>query len=287
MNSTIQPFRSGKVRDVYEAGENLIIVASDRISAFDCILPTPIPDKGVILTQLSRFWFGQTQSIIANHLLSHDVADFPAPFNEKTEWQGRAVLAKRAEIFPIECVARGYITGGGWKEYQAAGRVSGVLLPAGLQESEQLPEPIFTPSTKAASGHDEPISVEQTANIIGAQHAAQLRDLTLEIYNFAADFARENGIILADTKFEFGLHNDELILCDEILTPDSSRFWDAEKYVAGQSQDSYDKQFVRDYLETLDWDKTPPAPQLPLEIVSKTKSKYVEAFERLTGENWQ
>jgi phosphoribosylaminoimidazole-succinocarboxamide synthase len=282
----IQPFRSGKVRDVYEAGANLIIVASDRISAFDCILPTPIPDKGKILTQLSRFWFEQTQNIIANHLLSNDVADFPAPFNQKSEWQGRAVLAKRAEIFPIECVARGYITGGGWKEYQSSGRVSGVLLPVGLQESEQLPEPIFTPSTKAESGHDEPISFEQTANIVGTEYAARLRDLTLEIYDFAAGYAREKGIILADTKFEFGLHEGELILCDEILTPDSSRFWDAQKYAVGKSQDSYDKQFVRDYLETLDWDKTPPAPELPTQIVAQTKARYVEAFERLTGENW-
>lgn len=283
---SIQPFRSGKVRDVYEAGENFIIVASDRISAFDCILPTPIPDKGKVLTQLSLFWFEKTQSIIKNHLISSNLADFPAPFNEIEDWNGRASLVKRAEIVPIECVARGYITGGGWKEYQASGRVSGVLLPAALQESELLPEPIFTPSTKAESGHDEPISFEEVANLIGAETASQLRDLTLKLYNFAADLAREKGVIIADTKFEFGFHDGELILCDEILTPDSSRFWDLEKYQVGQSQDSYDKQYVRDYLETLAWDKMPPAPELPEEVARNTAAKYFEAFERLTGEVW-
>ena len=283
----IQPFRSGKVRDVYEAGENLIIVASDRISAFDCILPTPIPDKGKVLTQLSLFWFEKTQGIIKNHLISSDVADFPEPFNKMADWQGRASLVKRAEILPIECVARGYITGGGRKEYQASGRVSGVLLPAGLQESEQLPEPIFTPSTKAETGHDEPISFEETANLIGLERAAQLRHVTLKIYKFAADYARAKGVIIADTKFEFGLVDDELILCDEILTPDSSRFWDVEKYQVGRSQDSFDKQYVRDCLETLDWDKTPPAPELPEEVATRTAQKYFEAYERLTGKPWK
>lgn len=282
----LQPFRSGKVRDVYEAGENFIIVASDRISAFDCILPTPIPDKGKVLTQLSLFWFEKTQSIIANHLISSNLADYPAPFNTIEDWSGRSSLVKRADIVPIECVARGYITGGGWKEYQADGKVSGLVLPVGLQESEMLPEPIFTPSTKAESGHDEPISFEEVANLIGAETAAQLRDLTLEIYAFAAKFAREKGVIIADTKFEFGFHDGELILCDEILTPDSSRFWDLEKYQVGQSQDSFDKQYVRDYLETLDWDKTPPAPELPNEVAHNTARKYFEAFERLTGSPW-
>ena len=283
---SIQPLRSGKVRDVYDAGEDLIIVASDRISAFDCILPTPIPGKGKVLTQLSLFWFEKTQRIIANHLISSDVADFPTPFNEMEDWQGRASLVKRAEIIPIECVARGYLTGGGWKDYQASGKVSGEILPAALQECEMLPEPIFTPSTKAESGHDEPISFEEVVNLIDAQTASQLRDLTLELYAFAAQFAREKGVIIADTKFEFGFHDGELILCDEILTPDSSRFWDLGKYQVGQNQDSFDKQYVRDYLETLDWDKTPPAPALPHEVARNTAQKYYEAFERLMGNDW-
>jgi phosphoribosylaminoimidazole-succinocarboxamide synthase len=282
----IQPFRSGKVRDVYEAGENLIIVASDRISAFDCIIPTPIPDKGKVLTQLSLFWFEKTKHLIKNHLISSNVADFPAPYNGIADWQGRASLVERAEILPIECVARGYITGSGWKDYQATGSVSGIALPAGLQESQKLEEPIFTPSTKAETGHDEPISFEETALIIGQERAEQLRELTLKLYSFAADYALERGVIIADTKFEFGLVNDELILCDEILTPDSSRFWDVEKYGVGRSQDSFDKQYVRDYLETLDWDKNPPAPELPAEVAQRTAEKYFEAYERLTGESW-
>ncbi len=282
----IQPFRSGKVRDVYEAGENLIIVASDRISAFDCIIPTPIPDKGKVLTQLSLFWFEKTGHLIKNHLISSNVADFPAPYNEIADWQGRASLVERADILPIECVARGYITGSGWKDYQATGSVSGIALPAGLQESEKLAEPIFTPSTKAETGHDEPIAFEETANIIGQERAEQLRELTLKLYSFAANYALERGVIIADTKFEFGLVNDELILCDEILTPDSSRFWDVEKYGVGRSQDSFDKQYVRNYLETLDWDKNPPAPELPAEVAQRTAEKYFEAYERLTGESW-
>lgn len=282
----ISPFRSGKVRDVYEAQENLIIVASDRISAFDCILPTPIPDKGKVLTQLSLFWFAKTQSIVKNHLISADIADFPAPFNNLDEWRDRATLVHRAEIFPVECIARGYITGGGWKEYQASGSVSGVLLPQELQENQQLSEPIFTPSTKAESGHDEPISFEETIEIIGQKNAEKLRDLTLSLYQFAADFARTKGVIIADTKFEFGLVDGEIILCDEILTPDSSRFWDAEKYQVGQDQDSFDKQYVRDYLETLDWNKTPPAPELPAEVAERTAHKYFEAYQRLTGKPW-
>lgn len=283
----IQPFRSGKVRDVYEAGENLVIVASDRISAFDCILPTPIPDKGKVLTQLSLFWFEKTGQIAKNHFITADLDEFPAPLNAREEWRDRASLVRRAEIFPIECIARGYITGGGWKEYQASGSVSGVPLPEGLQESQQLEEPIFTPSTKAESGHDEPISFEETVKIIGREHAEKLRDLTLNLYKFAADYARTRGVIIADTKFEFGLVDGEIILCDEILTPDSSRFWDAEKYQIGKSQDSFDKQYVRDYLETLEWDKTPPAPELPAEVAKRTAQKYFEAYERLTGKAWK
>jgi phosphoribosylaminoimidazole-succinocarboxamide synthase len=283
----LKPLRSGKVRDVYEAGENLIIVASDRISAFDCILPTPIPDKGKILTQLSLFWFEKTKDIIANHVLSADVADFPAPFNAMREWQGRAILARRAQILPIECVARGYLAGGGWKEYRESGRVSGLLLPHSLQLCEKLPYPIFTPSTKAESGHDEPIAIEAVENLIGAERAAKLRDLTLEIYDFAARYALPTGVIIADTKFEFGLVDDELILCDEILTPDSSRFWDILKYAPGRAQESFDKQYVRDYLETLEWNKTPPAPELPPNVAFNTARKYAEAYEKLTGQSWK
>jgi len=284
---TPQPLRSGKVRDVYEAGENLIIVASDRISAFDCILPTPIPDKGKILTTLSVFWFARVAHIIDNHLLLHRVADFPAPFNELTaEWDGRAMLVRRADVVPVECVVRGYLAGSGWSQYQKTGMVCGEALPPGLTESERLPQPIFTPTTKADVGHDEPITFEQAATQIGADLAQQLREASLALYNFAADYALQRGIIIADTKFEFGIADGQLILIDEIFTPDSSRFWDVEIYEAGRSQNSFDKQYVRDYLETLDWDKTPPAPALPEEIARGTADKYEEAYRRLTGLEW-
>ena len=283
----LKPLRSGKVRDVYQAGDDLIIVASDRISAFDCILPTPIPDKGKILTQLSNFWFAQTGDIVSNHILETDVEKFPAPFNQIEEWRGRATLARRAEILPVECVARGYLAGSGWKEYSATGRVNQQLLPHSLRECEKLPSPIFTPSTKAQSGHDEPITYEQTEAIIGRVRAQQVRDLTLALYEFAARAALHKGIIIADTKFEFGVVDGELILCDEILTPDSSRFWDIQYYAPGRPQNSYDKQYVRDYLETLDWDKQPPAPSLPSEIARNTARKYIEAYEKITGQTWQ
>jgi phosphoribosylaminoimidazole-succinocarboxamide synthase len=278
-----QPFKSGKVRDIYDAGEHLIIVASDRISAFDCILPTPITGKGKVLSSISQFWFSQTSDIIPNHFISDDVNDFPAEFRDQEDWAGRAMLVKRAEVLPIECVVRGYLAGGGWKEYQTSGAVSGIALPAGLRESQQLSEPIFTPSTKAESGHDEPISFEQTAALIGNNLAEQVKSTSLRLYSFAANYARQRGIIIADTKFEFGLIDGQLTLVDEALTPDSSRFWDVEKYTPGASQDSFDKQFVRDYLETLDWDKTPPAPPLPPEIMQRTLDKYLEAYSRLTG----
>lgn len=278
-----QPFKSGKVRDIYDAGEHLIIVASDRISAFDCILPTPITGKGKVLSSISKFWFSQTAGIIPNHFISDDVNDFPCEFQQQQDWAGRAMLVKRAKVLPIECVVRGYLAGGGWKEYQTSGAVSGIQLPAGLRESEQLPEPLFTPSTKAESGHDEPISFEQTAELIGNDLAEQVKSTSLQLYSFAADYARQRGIIIADTKFEFGLIDGQLTLVDEALTPDSSRFWDVENYTPGASQDSFDKQFVRDYLETLDWDKTPPAPALPPEIMQRTLDKYIEAYSRLTG----
>jgi len=286
-NPELKLLRSGKVREVYEAGENLVIVSSDRISAFDCILPTPIPDKGKILNTLSVFWFGQTAPIIHNHLLTAQVEEFPAPFNQMAdELTGRSMLVRRAEVVPVECVVRGYLAGSGWKEYQQSQSVCGVALPAGLQESDRLPQPIFTPTTKADAGHDEPITFEQVVAQVGADRAQQLRDLALALYQFAAAYALERGVIIADTKFEFGVADGELILIDEIFTPDSSRFWDVEKYQPGRSQDSFDKQFVRDYLETLSWDKTPPAPPLPPDIVQKTAAKYQEAYYRLTGLHW-
>jgi phosphoribosylaminoimidazole-succinocarboxamide synthase len=289
MNSPVKPWRSGKVRDVYQAGDDLIIVASDRISAFDCILPTPIPDKGKVLSTLSNFWFERTASLITNHVLSFDVSQFPPPFNAIDDWQGRVMLVRRTQVMPVECVVRGYLAGSGWKEYQETQSICGVQLPPGLRESEQLPEPIFTPTTKAevGSGHDEPINWEQTIEIVGLERATRLRDSSLKLYQFAANYARSRGIIIADTKFEFGLQGDEIILIDEIFTPDSSRFWDVETYEPGRAQDSFDKQFVRDYLETLDWDKTPPAPVLPPEIVERTAQKYFQAYERITGEAWK
>jgi phosphoribosylaminoimidazole-succinocarboxamide synthase len=282
--SDLKPSHSGKVRDIYEAGENLVIVASDRISAFDCILPTPIPDKGKILTQLSLFWFEKTQNIIPHHLLSADVKDYPAPFNAfESELGGRSMLVKRAKVLPIECVVRGYLAGSGWKEYQQSQSVCGVALPPGLHESNKLPQAIFTPTTKAQAGHDLPITWEQTVELVGPHLAVQARDAALELYQFAADYALQKGIIIADTKFELGVCDGELILVDEVLTPDSSRFWDVQQYQPGRAQDSFDKQFVRDYLETLDWDKTPPAPPLPPHIAEGTAAKYREALERLTA----
>lgn len=280
----LKPAHSGKVRDIYEAGEHLVIVASDRISAFDCILPTPIPDKGKILTQLSLFWFDKTQNLVSHHLLSADVNDYPAPFNQfESELGGRSMLVKRAQVLPIECVVRGYLAGSGWKEYQTSQSVCGVSLPSGLTESDKLPQPIFTPTTKAQAGHDLPITWEQTVELVGEDLAVQAREAALKLYSFAANYALGKGIIIADTKFELGLYEGKLILVDEVLTPDSSRFWDIEKYEPGRAQDSFDKQYVRDYLETLDWDKTPPAPPLPPEIAHGTAAKYQEALTRLTS----
>ena len=292
MNPTSQPFplmplRSGKVRDVYECGDNLVIVASDRISAFDCILPTLIPDKGKILNTLATWWFARTSHIVDNHLLLQRVEDFPSPFNEySNELAGRSCLVRRAHVVPIECVVRGYLAGSGWKEYQRSQSVCGVALPSGLRESEQLPASIFTPTTKADAGHDEAITWNQTVEIVGIETATKLRDYSIALYNFGAQTACERGLILADTKFEFGWCDGDLIVVDEIFTPDSSRFWDANEYSIGKSQNSFDKQYVRDYLETLDWDKTPPAPQLPDDIVAKTKAKYEEAYNRITGLTW-
>ncbi len=286
----IKPIKTGKVREIYDADDNIILVATDRISAFDVILPTPIPDKGRVLSTLSVFWFARTSHIIDNHLLLHRVADFPAPwaqFGAQNDWDGRAMLCRKAEVLPIECVVRGYLSGSGWKQYQQTGAVCGVQLPAGLRESDKLPAPIFTPTTKADLGdHDAPISWEQTIEILGEARATQARDASLELYGWIHDFARTKGLILADTKFEMGMADGDLIVVDEMATPDSSRYWEAATYRAGQGQQSLDKQFVRDWLETLDWDKTAPGPALPAEVVNGTRAKYIEAYDRLTGLNW-
>jgi len=280
----VSHFASGKVRDVYSLGDRLLIVATDRISAFDCILPDGIPGKGRVLTRMSIFWFGMLEHLLPTHFITANVDEYPAelhPFRDQLE--GRSMLVRRAEMFPLECVARGYLSGSGWKEYLRYGTVCGIPLPTGLRESDRLPEPIFTPATKAQSGHDENVSFEVAAGLVGQATAARLRDLTLAIYREAAAYAETRGIILADTKFEFGMVGGELVLGDEVLTPDSSRFWPKDQYAAGRAQVSYDKQFVRDYLETLTWNKQPPAPPLPPEVIRKTSQKYREAYLTLTG----
>ncbi len=278
----ISPAARGKVRDIYDAGDKLLIVATDRLSAFDVILPTPIPDKGRVLTQLSLFWFDLLRDVIPNHVLSG--TEFPAPFDAyREELAGRSMLVRKTEPLPIECVVRGYVSGSGWKDYQATGQICGIALPGRLRESDRLPEPIFTPATKAATGHDENISCERAAALIGNERAQRVREVSLEIYRRAAAYAEPRGILLADTKFEFGLLNDELIWIDEALTPDSSRFWPAAQYKPGGPQPSFDKQFVRDYLESIHWRKTPPGPELPLEVVGATRGKYREAYRILTG----
>ena len=269
----------GKVRELYDLGEHLLMVASDRISTYDAVHPTDVPDKGKVLTGLSAFWFDRTKDLVANHVVSY-TDGVPAHL------RGRAVVVRRLTMLPIECVVRGYITGGGWSEYQRTGTVSGVALPAGLQESEQLPEPVFTPSTKAEAGHDEPIDFEAAAALVGDRALAeQARDAALSVYAAASALARERGVILADTKFEFGVDEaGDLVLADEVLTPDSSRYWPAEGYVAGRSQPSFDKQYVRDWAAGSGWDKAPPAPPLPDDVVEGTRARYVEAYETLTGE---
>jgi len=280
----IPKLKSGKVREVFDLGDRLLFVATDRISAFDCIMPNGIPRKGEVLTRISYFWFAQTESFQPNHLVSHPGDPLPAELKAyAAALKGRSMIVKKAKPLPIECVVRGYLAGSGWKEYHKSQTVCGIKLPAGLKESSELPEPIFTPSTKAETGHDENISFEQAVSILGRETAERVRNATLRIYNHARDYARKRGIIIADTKFEFGEHEGKLLLIDEVLTPDSSRFWPADLYQPGRSQPSFDKQFLRDYLETLDWGKTPPAPQLPAEIVAKTQAKYLEAYERLTG----
>jgi phosphoribosylaminoimidazole-succinocarboxamide synthase len=289
-----RPDRQGKVRDIYAFGDRLLIVASDRISAFDYVLGSGIPDKGKVLTQISAFWFDRTRSIVANHLLSTEATSFPGEARRASELlSGRSMLVRRTEPLPIECVARGYLSGSGWKDYVATGQVCGIALPAGLRESDRLPQPIFTPATKAASGHDINITEKQAADLVGRRVLERVRDLTLRLYADGSAHAESCGIIVADTKFEFGLLpleeddnrrvEDRVILIDEALTPDSSRFWPADTYQPGGAQPSFDKQFVRDYLERINWDKQPPVPSLPDEVVAKTREKYVEAYRRLTG----
>jgi len=280
----IERVAQGKVRDVYAVGGDLLIVATDRISAFDCILPQGIPGKGRVLTQMSIFWFEFLKDLVPNHLIATDVSDFPAPLREfRDQLEGRSMLVKRCRMEPIECVARGYVSGSGWKDYKRTGAICGIPLPARLRESDKLPQPIFTPASKAETGHDENISFDEAASAVGTVTAELLRSLTLRIYAAAAQHAESRGIILADTKFEFGWHDGELLLGDEVLTPDSSRYWPRDEYQPGGPQKSFDKQFVRDYLETLDWNKQPPAPPLPDDVIAKTSEKYHEAYERITG----
>jgi phosphoribosylaminoimidazole-succinocarboxamide synthase len=284
--SDLKMVRRGKVRDVYAVDDNsLLIVATDRISAFDCILPTPIERKGEVLTALSEFWFEKLGHVVANHLIASRMEDMPEPVRRHAQTlAGRSMLVRRAEVFPVECVVRGYLVGSGWKDYKRTGEVCGHKLPEGLQESAKLPEAIFTPSTKAEQGHDENITEDQVRDLIGAEQTALLRDTSLRLYTEAHNYARERDIIIADTKFEFGLdQKGELMLVDEVLTPDSSRFWPADSYEPGCSQPSFDKQFVRDYLETLDWDKQPPAPAIPDEVARATTARYLEAYRLLTG----
>lgn len=281
----LELYASGKVRDVYRVdNEHLLFVATDRISAFDYVLGSGIPNKGKVLTQISLFWFDFLKDIVANHVVTANVDEYPAPLRKyKDQLQGRSMLVVHANMSPVECVVRGYLSGSGWKEYQATGAICGIELPKGLRESDKLPEPIFTPATKATTGHDENIPFAEMKKLVGPERAEQLRDISLKIYRKATEHAAKCGILVADTKFEFGTTEAGLVLADEVLTPDSSRFWPADKYAPGAAQFSYDKQFVRDYLEKIQWNKKPPAPSLPAEVVARTSEKYTEAFRRLTG----
>jgi len=281
----VKLWKRGKVRDVYEVGDKLLLVATDRLSAFDVVLPTGIPGKGVLLTQMSLFWFELLKDVVPHHVLTADVSEYPSELRSfGDQLEGRSMLVQKTDVLPIECVVRGYIVGSGWKDYQKTGAVCGIALPAGLRESDRLEPPIFTPATKAETGHDENISYETMVGTIGKERAAEARRVSLEIYERARAYAEARGIIVADTKFEFGIRDGRLIWIDEALTPDSSRFWPKDAYAPGRSQPSFDKQFVRDYLETLDWDKQPPGPELPPEVVARTVKKYVEAFDALRGD---
>jgi len=286
--SDLKLIRRGKVRDVYQVDEDrLLIVATDRVSAFDCVIPTPIERKGEVLTALSQFWFAKLGHVVPDHLLTTSIEEMPSVVqNHANQLRGRSMLVRKTEVFPVECVVRGYITGSGWKDYQRTGEICGHKLPAGLRESEQLSEPIFTPATKAETGHDENISEQHMAEIVGHEVTASLREISLTLYKQAAEYARERGIIIADTKFEFGRDREgRSLLIDEVLTPDSSRFWPADDYEVGRGQASFDKQYVRDYLETLDWNKQPPAPELPPEVAKATTARYLEAYKLLTGQS--
>ena len=277
-------FRKGKVRDVYDLGDKLLIISCDRISCFDVVLPCAIPYKGEVLTAISNFWFDFTKDIIANHLITSDLSKYPSDLDKySNNLKGRSMLVKKTKPLPVECIVRGYLSGSGWKEYRKSNSVCGIKLPLGLNESDRLPEPIFTPSTKADVGHDQNVSQDYIEDLIGKDTAGRIARASIDIYQQASDYALSRGIIIADTKFEFGIYNNEVILIDEVLTPDSSRFWPADEYLPGRAQVSFDKQFVRDYLETLDWDKVPPAPKLPEDIITKTTQKYLEAYKRLTG----
>jgi phosphoribosylaminoimidazole-succinocarboxamide synthase len=277
----LKPTRAGKVRDVFDLGDRLLIVSTDRLSAYDVILPTRLPGKGVLLTQITLGWYEHFGSTLRTHFITSDVAEYPAPFKNRTELAGRSMLVTKAERFDIECVVRGYLSGSGWKEYRASRSVCGIQLPGGLTESAELPEPIFTPATKEDEGHDENISFERMCELVPRAQAEALRALSIDLYRQGRDYARERGIILADTKFEFGLVNGQITLIDEVLTPDSSRFWPADKYAPGRGQESFDKQFVRDYLDASGWDHNPPGPQLPDDVVTKTIARYREAHDRL------
>jgi phosphoribosylaminoimidazole-succinocarboxamide synthase len=278
----------GKVRDIYDLGDHFLIVATDRLSAFDVVLPSPIPNKGKVLTQMSAFWFDRFKDVVPNHVVSTDVGKYPQNLHQfRDQLQGRSMLVKKAKVFPVECVARGFLTGSGLKDYNKTGSVCGIKLPPGLRDSDRLPEPIFTPATKAETGHDENISEEQAAKIIGQDTARRLKELTLQLYSRGVEYARTRGIIVCDTKFEFGLIDGRISIVDEMLTPDSSRFWPADQYSPGKPQPSFDKQFVRDYLEKIGWNKQPPAPELPDDIVKATSAKYVEALRLLTGHDLQ
>ena len=281
----VKPWRKGKVRDVYDRGDRLLVVATDRLSAFDVVLPTGIPGKGILLTQMSLFWFRLLADVVPHHVLTADVDEYPAPLRAfREQLEGRSMIVVKTDVLPVECVVRGYLVGSGFKDYKATGSVCGIALPGGLRESDPIEPPIFTPATKAETGHDENIPFETMVATVGEERAAEARRVSLEIYSRARAYAEARGIILADTKFEFGVRDSRLVWIDEALTPDSSRFWPKDGYAPGRSQPSFDKQFVRDYLETLSWDKRPPGPELPAEVVARTVDKYVEAFERLRGE---
>ncbi|HMB69237.1 MAG TPA: phosphoribosylaminoimidazolesuccinocarboxamide synthase [bacterium] len=277
------PIHRGKVRDIYDLGEHLLLVASDRVSAFDVILPQTIPDKGRLLTAISEHWFAETASVVPNHLVSTDSSDFPEPFGGVPELVGRSMLVKKARRVDVECVVRGYVAGSGWKEYQEHGTVGGQAVPAGLTKGARLPEPLFTPTTKADQGHDEPITFQEMCDQVGSDLASRLRDLSIRVYEFGHRIAEPRGFLLADTKFEFGFVDDELILIDEVLTPDSSRYWRAEDYEPGTPPESWDKQVIRDHLETLDWNKQPPGPELPAEIMNRARERYLDVYRALTG----